>query len=194
MKQNDFKLPGLNWILVSGGPRGDFNISETEVTFAQFDKFCEETGYNKPEDKGWGRGERPVIKVNVEDANKFCNWLSKKTGRVIRLPEEDEWEFAARGGKKSKGFKYSGSDELDEVAWYNKNSGNKTNEVGTKKPNELGIYDMTGNVWEWVGTKGDLRGCSWDDNSDSCSVSARSDSDPEDRFANIGFRVLQNSR
>ena len=99
MKQNDFKLPDLNWILVSGGPRGDFNISETEVTFAQFDKFCEETGYDKPNDQGWGRGTRPLINVNVEDANKFCNWLSKKTGTVIRLPEEDEWEFAARGGK-----------------------------------------------------------------------------------------------
>ena len=194
MKQNDFKLPGLNWILVSGGPRGDFNISETEITFAQFDKFCEETGYDKPIDEGWVRGNRPVINVNVEDANKFCEWLSEKTGRVIRLPEEDEWEFAARGGKKSKGYEYSGSNNIDDVAWYNSNSGNKTNEVGTKEPNELGIYDMSGNVWEWAGTKGYVRGGSWVSNSYGCSVSDRYDDNPGFRFYTIGFRVLQNSR
>ena len=194
MKQNDFKLPGLNWILVSGGPRGDFNISETEVTFAQYDKFCEETGYDKPNDEGWGRGTRPVINVNVEDANKFCNWLSKKTETVIRLPEDDEWEFAARGGNKSNGYKYSGSNNIDDVAWYDSNSGEKTNEVGTKKPNELGIYDMSGNVWEWAGTKGYIRGGSWPNHSDFCSVSDRNDINPERRPYNIGFRVLQNSR
>ena len=109
MKQNDFKLPGLNWILVSGGPRGDFNISKTEVTFEQYDKFCEETGYSKPDDEEWGRGTRPVINVNVEDANKFCEWLSKKTGRVIRLPEEDEWEFCRTRKPKP----WSGSQDRD---------------------------------------------------------------------------------
>ena len=194
MKQNDFKLPGLNWILVSGGPRGDFNISKTEITFAQFDKFCEETGYDKPNDRGWGRGTRPVINVNVEDANKFCNWLSKKTGTVIRLPEEDEWDFAARGGNKSNGYKYSGSNNIDEVGWYDDNSGNKTNEVGTKKPNELGIYDMSGNVWEWAGTKGYIRGGSWFILGNYCSVSNRFDNNPDYRSFSLGFRVLQNSR
>ena len=188
------KLLNIKFIFVEGGPRGDFNISETEVTFAQFDKFCEETGYNKPEDKGWGRGERPVIKVNVEDANKFCNWLSKETGNKIRLPEEDEWEFAARGGNKSNGYKYSGSTNIDDVAWYNSNSGNKTNKVGTKKPNELGIYDMSGNVWEWAGTKGYGRGGSWNYSGGYCSVSARPDYDPGFRGNRLGFRVLQNSR
>ena len=188
------KLLNIKFIFVEGGPRGDFNISETEVTFAQFDKFCEETGYDKPNDRGWGRGTRPVINVNVEDANKFCEWLSKKTGRVIRLPEEDEWEFAARGGNKSNGCEYSGSNNIDEVAWYYNNSGNKTNKVGTKKPNELGIYDMSGNVWEWAGTKGYFRGGSWGGFSNNCSVSSRLDSDPGSRLSYIGFRVLQNSR
>ena len=192
------KLLNIKFIFVEGGPRGDFNIFETEVTFAQFDKFCEETGYSKPNDEGlvwgWGRGTRPVIKVNVEDANKFCEWLSKKTGNKIRLPEEDEWEFAARGGNKSNGYKYSGSNNIDEVVWYVENSGNKTHEVGTKKPNELGIYDMSGNVWEWVGTKGDLRGGSWSDLSSSCSVSYQYNSYPENRPYYFGFRVLQNSR
>ena len=194
MKQNDFKLPGLNWILVSGGPRGDFNISETEVTFAQFDKFCEETEYSKPDDRGWGRGTRPVINVNVEDANKFCNWLSKETANKIRLPEEDEWEFAARGGNKSNGYEYSGSNNIDDVAWYNSNSGDKTHEVGKKKPNELGIYDMSGNVWEWAATKRYIRGGSWNSYSFFCSVSYRYSYYPENRGSGIGFRVLQNSR
>ena len=191
---NYLKLLNIKFIFVEGGPRGDFNISETEVTFAQFDKFCEETGYDKPNDQGWGRGERPVIGVNVEDANKFCNWLSKKTGTVIRLPEEDEWEFAARGGNKSNGYKYSGSDNIDEVAWYYNNSGEKTNEVGTKKPNELGIYDMSGNVWEWAGTKVYVRGGSWGGSSNLCSVSYRYNHSPEARNSDLGFRVLQNSR
>ena len=190
----EMPIKEINWILVEGGPRGDFNISETEVTFAQFDKFCEETGYDKPIDEGWVRGNRPVINVNVEDANKFCEWLSEKTGRVIRLPEEDEWEFAARGGNKSNGYEYSGSDNLDNVGWYDDNSGNKTHEVGTKKPNELGIYDMSGNVWEWAGTEGDIRGGSWADFSHNCSVSSRSALNPANRDNALGFRVLQNSR
>ena len=103
-------------------------------------------------------------------------------------------EFAARGGKKSKGYEYSGSNNIDDVAWYNSNSGDETHEVGKKKPNELGIYDMSGNVWEWAGTKGYIRGGSWDDYSPDCSVSYRSFYYPGYRNYNIGFRVLQNSR
>ena len=188
------KLLNIKFIFVEGGPRGYFNISKTEITFAQFDKFCEETGYSKPGDDGWGRGNKPVIYVNVEDANKFCEWLSEKTGRVIRLPEEDEWEFAARGGNKSNGYEFSGSYNIDDVAWYHGNSGRKAHEVGTKKPNEIGIYDMSGNVREWAGTKGYIRGGSWNLNRSYCSVSNRIDSFPELRYFDIGFRVLQNSR
>ncbi len=180
----------IDWILVEGGDMGDFYISQTEVTFAQYDEFCNETGYERPDDEGWGRGNRPVINVNKEDANKFCEWLSERTGKKIRLPEESEWEYAARGGNKSKGYEYSGSNNLDEVGWYLENSGEKTHEVGTKRPNELGIYDMSGNVWERVGKAAVIRGGSWYSDYNLCEVSYRVSYNY--RYNDIGFRIFQN--
>ena len=190
--KTDFnKKLGINWIKVEGGPGGIYYLSETEVTFDQYDYFCQETGYNKPS-ADFGRGKNPVINVNVQDALAFCKWLSEKTGYTVRLPEEDEWEFAAKGGKYSKGFTYSGSNNLDEVGWYSSNSGRGTHPVGEKKPNELGLYDMSGNVWEWTGTRGVIRGGSWRFNVSDCAVSLRSDYDPESRSDYGGFRLSRN--
>ena len=181
---------GITWVLVQGGSNGDFEIASTEVTFDQFDAFCDETGYKKPK-ANFGRGKQPVINVNVADAQAFCKWLGEKNGTTIRLPEENEWEFAAKGGKKSNGYTYSGSNSVEDVAWYSSNSGSKAHEVATKKANELGIYDMSGNVWEWCGTSGAIRGGSWSFDGGSCPVSYRYDFNPGNRLDSYGFRILQ---
>ncbi len=103
-------------------------------------------GRNPSEFKG--NSQRPVDHVSSKDCQKFVKKLNKLTGKNFRLPTEAEWEYAARGGNKSKGYNYSGSNNIDEVAWYESNSGETTHPVATKKANELGLYDMSGNVYE----------------------------------------------
>jgi len=96
-----------------------------------------------------GNETHPVEKVSWDDVQGFIKKLNESTDKNFRLPTEAEWKFAERGGIKSKGHQYAGSDDLDSVAWYHKNSDEKTHPVGAKNPNELGIYDMNGNVFEW---------------------------------------------
>ena len=163
-----------------------------------------------------GQEKRPMIYVSWYGARAYAQWLKKTTGKNFRLPSEAEWEYAARGGLKSQGYKYAGSNNLDEVGWYVANSKSQTNAVGNKKANELGIHDMSGNVWEWTedcwhknyidaptnGTawtdlnNGDcslrvVRGGSWNYLEDYCRVSIRVRFNAEDWYFYTGFRVAR---
>ena len=153
----------------------------------------------------------PAYYVSWEDiVNIFIPRLNKITGKTFRLPTEAEWEYAARGGNKSKGYKYSGSNTIGDVAWYSSNSSSKIHQVGTKSPNELGIYDMSGNVWEWCsdwygsyssssqtnptgptsGSNHVSRGGGWYYNAQYCRVSYRGYYAPSLRGYYLGFRLV----
>ena len=151
----------------------------------------------------------PVENVSWNDCQTFLRKLNAMTGKNFRLPTEAEWEFAARGGNRSRGYQYSGSNVLSDVAWYDDNSGSKTHNVGTKAPNELGIYDMSGNVWEWCqdwkgsysssaqtnptgpssGSHRVFRGGSWFSNAGRCRVAYRNDGTPGFRGIHLGLRL-----
>lgn len=121
----------------------DYYIAETEVTQ---DLWIAVMGDNPSFFK---KDNHPVEQVSWDDCVAFIEKLNQITGEKFRLPTEAEWEYAARGGHKSNGYVYAGSNDLDEVAWTEHNSNGSTHKVKTKKPNELGLYDMNGNVWEW---------------------------------------------
>ena len=153
----------------------------------------------------------PVEKVSWEDCQSFVIKLNELTGKNFRLPTEAEWEYAARGGNKSNGFKFSGGNNIAEVAWYSKNGNKISHPVATKAPNELGIYDMSGNVWEWCsdwysssyytsssqtnptgpnsGSYRVYRGGSWSGNDRYCRVSHRDSNYPSYRFNYVGLRL-----
>ena len=181
----------------------DYNIGKYEVTQALWQAVM---GNNPSNFKG---ENLPIENVSWNDCQEFISKLNSITGKTFRLPTEAEWEYAARGGNKSRGYQYSGSNNLFDVAWYRDNSGKKTHAVGTKQPNELGIYDMSGNVWEWCqnwygeysrpsltnptgansGSRRVYRGGSWNNDVWGCRSSCRYDYTPGYRNC-IGLRLV----
>ena len=125
-----------------------FQIGKTEVTQELWQAVMGSNPSNFT-----GEANLPVEKVSWTDCNTFIAKLNELTGKNFRLPTEAEWEYAARGGNKSQGYTYSGSNTIEDVAWYDSNSSKKTHPVAQRQPNELGIYDMSGNVWEWTSDK-----------------------------------------
>ena len=192
-----------------------YYIGETEVTQALWKAVMGNTVRDQ-QDKAniswsmYGEGDNyPMYYVSWDECQDFINKLNELTNRRFRLPTEAEWEFAARGGNKSYNMQYSGSSNIDEVAWYYGNSGKKAHPVKTKKANELGIYDMSGNVWEWCqdwkgiyrskaqmnpigsdrGSDRVGRGGSWDGNASNCRLSLRYGYSPGIRYNYLGFRL-----
>ena len=191
-----------------------FAMGRYPVTFAEYDYFCEETRHalslhenkEKPEDKDWGRDNRPVINVSWHDAVAYTEWLSEQTGQEYRLPTEAEWEYAARAGTETD---YWWGNDIDETkANYYDNLGH-TSEVGDYEPNPFGLYDTAGNVWEWTCSEYEseyngkekqcfteairfvLRGGSWDNVPRNLRSAYRYRGAPTDRFENVGFRLAR---
>jgi len=194
----------------------EFKISKYEITFAQYDMFCEATGRNKPSDAGWGRANRPVINVSWDDAKAFADWIGAS------LPTEAQWEYACRAGTLTayNTGKYISTRQANWNGDYPYNTNIKgdyleqTLPVGSFKPNEWGIYDMHGNVWEWCSDwDGDYpteiqtnpsgfaegfnkicRGGSWFSAARYCRSAFRFCYNPKDIYFNVGFRVVQNPK
>jgi formylglycine-generating enzyme required for sulfatase activity len=182
----------------------DYYIGKYEVTQALWQAVM-------GDDPSYFKGDNlPVEAVTWDDCQEFIGKLNRITGKTFRLPTEAEWEYAARGGNKSRGYQYSGSNNPSNVAWYDDNSGDKTHAVGTKQPNELGIYDMSGNVWEWCqdrlgayssssqvnptgansGSYRVSRGGSWCEFARLCRSSCRDLTSPGNRNYDLGLRLV----
>jgi formylglycine-generating enzyme required for sulfatase activity len=209
-----------------------FYIGKYEVTFEEYDRYCDSNKLPKPNDNGWGRGRQPAIYVSWLDAVNYCNWLSRQdhlqpcyivsgsdvkwldTANGYRLATEAEWEYAARGGDKSKHTLYAGAEKADDAVWYKDNSSSKAQATGQKKANELGLYDMNGNVWEWVwdwydggyymhsptdapkgpttGNYRVMRGGAWYNNVSYVTVATRQNAGQGFKQNSVGFRIARN--
>jgi len=229
MNEQTILLPDLDLCFVEGGEfmMGDDNgeydekpahrvllssfwINKFQVTQRLWEKVM---GNNPSRFKG---ERRPVENVSWHDTQKFLGRLNQLTGKDFRLPTEAEWEYAARGGKYSQGYRYAGSDRAKQVAWYHENSDKETHEVGLRMPNELNLHDMSGNVWEWCADwfsadyyaqchkrgvvdnpqgpdNGELRvfrGGGYSSFPLSCRAVSRRDNPPGSRCGYIGFRLV----
>lgn len=236
-KEDTFNKPIIEWVSIPAGsytmgsPASEkdrdsdetqhhvtlsaYKMSKYEVTFEQYDFFCDATGRIKPSDEGWGRGKRPVINVSWDDAKAFADWMG------CRLPTEAEWEYAARAGTTTPfntgnclstaqanyngDYPYSGCNK----GLYRE----KTMPVGSFVPNEWGLHDMHGNVWEWcsdwygdyftssqtnpngpaTGTVRVFRGGGWINYAYYCRSAYRFYGTPDFRYYNVGFRLVSSN-
>ena len=194
----------------------DYYIGQTEVTQALWEAVMGETPTSDGTqwETNFGLGDNyPAYRISYDDVLSFISKLNKLTGRTFRMPTEAEWEYAARGGNKSKGYPYSGGNTLDNVGRYWDNSSRKTHPVAQKSANELGLYDMSGNVYEWcsdwydtyssssqtnptgpsTGSNRVMRGGSWYSNATYCRVASRYYYSPSGRDKVIGVRLALSS-
>jgi formylglycine-generating enzyme required for sulfatase activity len=211
--------PKMVWIPAGQFRMGDrhevsvdgFAMSQYEVTFAEYDKFAEATGREKPDDEGWGRGNRPVINVSWHDATAYAEWLSTQTGQKYRLPTEAEWEYAARAGTETKYWwgNEIGSNKANCSNYSCGDSFKYTAPVGSFEPNPFGLYDTAGNVWEWTCSEYSssydgseksceehvslavIRGGSWSYEPRNVRVTYRDRSSDVYRFDDVGFRLAR---
>ena len=197
----------------------NYSIGKYPVTQGQWEAIMG-TNVRQQRDKGNTEAESstvhsvgnnyPMYFVSWDEAQVFIARLNQLTGKNYRLPTEAEWEYAARGGNQSRGYTFSGSNNLQQIGWNITNSGEIVQPVGTKLPNELGIYDMSGNIWEWcndwwgaysstaetnpkgpsLGSFRVRRGGSWGSDGENCRVSSRFSDRPDFRGNNIGFRLV----
>ena len=191
-KTGNWDLSGIDTTIYS------FSLAQTETTFWQYLLFVSAVDSIMPVKPGWGyKGDNPVVNVSWYDACNYAEWLSKKKGIPYRLPKEIEWEFAARGGNKSQGYIYAGSNNVDDVAWHYGKEIWRTSSVSSLKANELGLYDMSGNVVEWCqnlyslsNTYRVIRGCSWNEYSENCRITNRINGSPNGEGYSLGFRLV----
>lgn len=205
-----------------------FYLCKYELTVSEYVQFLNESGavyentsavhahiYGNKGNYYVRKGEEkyPAVYVSWDDAQAYIDWLNRRTGLRFRLPSEAEWEYAARGGAKSKGYLYCGANNLDRVAWFIDNSDGSTKPVGKKTANELGLRDMNGNVWEWCGdgygadyygiaprknpkgvenvsSRVNRGGC-WNGNADGMRLSYRLYNEQSDRLFILGFRLAR---
>jgi formylglycine-generating enzyme required for sulfatase activity len=227
---NGGEAPEMVWIpagsfqigdLQGGGDRDEkpvhevkierFAIGRYEVSFAEYDRFAQATGINKPNDEGYGRGNHPVINVSWKDAVAYTTWLSQQTGQKYRLPTEAEWEYAARGETETK-YWWGNEIGFNQANCWNRSCGDSfefTAPVGSFLPNKFGLYDTVGNVWEWTcsayskkyqgnenicaesASSFTLRGGSWDNSAWRGRAASRLNDGLLKRNKSNGFRVVK---
>jgi formylglycine-generating enzyme required for sulfatase activity/predicted Ser/Thr protein kinase len=188
-----------------------FAMGRYEITFAEYDKFAQATGREKPDDRGWGRGNRPVIYVSWHDVKAYADWLTEQTGQNYRLPTEAEWEYAARAGTNTKYWwgNEIGANQANCINDYCKDNFEYTAPVGSFSPNPFGLHDTAGNVWEWTCSEYEdryqgkekrcvsdaglfvLRGGSWDDIAWRTRAADRTRNVPANRNGGLGVRLAR---